>query len=267
MYRARHVFFCQDKRKCGAHSWHRTGASPTPGASSHQHRPHLNARTGNRLAATVKHSQCQSPGTKAALPCRSCRKRLPKLWTQIPRPIGTKFSPHRECHIARSDQKRLFPGLPFSSLPPVEASCSLSASPDHEDFHPCQMGTLLTVGQIGKPFSSFRCRKLGPHLCLPSGPLAGVPPLLLTVAALRFPGTSCPPIAPLPRIALAPSATGGASGDSSKSARLLCLRQHFPAFHITRWKTLCIMWKTSRYVILWKSCENFAHPLCTAKVL
>lgn len=27
------------------------------------------------------------------------------------------------------------------------------------------------------------------------------------------------------------------------------------------------MWKTSRYVILWKSCENFAHPLCTAKVL
>lgn len=206
------------------------------------------------------------------------------------------------------------------------------------------MGTLLTVGQIGKPCSALL--KTGAaiihcHVCrfpAPSGPLAGVPPLLLTVAALRFPGTSCPPIAPLPRIALAPSATGGASGDSSKSAHLLChrrrfpaktpsgqpisgpkrgrkpgpfletsslfpppaalrllytvaalvipasdkaeitaaaskagrffcLRQHFPAFHITRWKTLCIMWKTSRYVILWKSCENFAHPLCTAKVL
>ena len=129
-----------------------------------------------------KHSQCQSPGTKAALPCRSCRKRLPKLWPQIPRPIGTKFSPHRECHIARSDQKRLFPGLPFSSLPPVEASCSLSVSPDHEDFRSCQMGTLLTVGQIGKPCSALL--KTGAaivhcHVCrfpAPSGPLAGAPP-------------------------------------------------------------------------------------------
>lgn len=173
----------------------------------------------------------------------------------------------------RVRSKVSFSGPPFSSLPPVEASCSLSASPDHEDFHPCQMGTLLTVGQIGKACSALLetgAAIVHCHVCrfpAPSGPLAGVPPLLLTVAALRFPGTSCPPIAPLPRIALAPSATGGASGDSSKSARLLCLRQHFPAFHITRWKTLCIMWKTSCYVILWKSCENFAHPLCTAKVL
>ena len=111
-------------------------------------------------------------------------------------------------------------------------------------------------------------------------------PLLLTVAALRFPGISCPPIAPLPRNKLAFSATGGASllytvaalaipasdkaeitAAASKAGRFLCLRQRFPAFHITRWKTLCIMWKTSCYVILWKSCENFTHPLCTAKVL
>ena len=33
LYRARHIFFCQDKRKCGAHSWHRTGAFPTPGTA------------------------------------------------------------------------------------------------------------------------------------------------------------------------------------------------------------------------------------------
>ena len=147
-------------------------------------------------------------------------------------------------------------------------------------------------------------------------------PLLLTIAALRFPGISCLPIAPLPRNPLAYSASGSASPQkhrpasrfpapkrgrkpgpfletsslfpppaalrllytvaalvipasdkaeitaaASKVGRFFCLRQRFPAFHITRWKTLCIMWKTSYYVILWKSCENFAHPLCTAKVL
>lgn len=140
-----------------------------------------------------------------------------------------------EMTYCRVRSKMSFSGPPFSSLPPIDASCSLSASPDHEDFHPCQMGTLLTLGQIGTLGSALL--KTGAaivhcHVCrfpAPSGPLAGVPPLLLTVAALRFPSTSCPPIAPLPRIALAPPATGGASGDSSKSARLLCLRQHFPA--------------------------------------
>lgn len=167
------------------------------------------------------------------------------------------------------------------------------------------MGVLLTVGQIKKPFSSFRCRKLGPHLCslsyqlstgsadadfahrrgiaipghfmpanraassnrprslrhrrrfgrfLQSGSLF-LPPaalrLLYTVAALVIPASDKAEI----------------TAAASKAGRFFCLRQHFPAFHITRWKTLCIMWKTSCYVILWKSCENFAHPLCTAKVL
>ena len=75
--------------------------------------------------------------------------------------------------------------------------------------------------------------------------------LLYTVAALAIPASDKAEI----------------TAAASKAGRFLCLRQRFPSFHITRWKTLCIMWKTSCYVILWKSCENFAHPLCTAKVL
>ena len=80
---------------------------------------------------------------------------------------------------------------------------------------------------------------------------AGGASLLYTVAALAIPASDKAEI----------------TAAASKAGRFLCLRQRFPAFHITRWKTLCIMWKTSCYVILWKSCENFTHPLCTAKVL
>ena len=171
-------------------------------------------------------------------------------------------------------------------------------------FIPAKQEFSSPLDRSKSPFHRFVAENWGPTFahCHTSCPPAQPTPLLLTVAALRFPGTSCPPIAPLPRIALAPSATGGASGDSSKAGRFISLRQHFPAkhrpasrfsapkgaenrgrsskqarffrrwrrfacFHITRWKTLCIMWKTSRYVILWKNCENFAHPLCTAKVL
>ncbi len=43
-----------------------------------------------------------------------------------------------------------------------------------------------------------------------------------TVAAMRFPGTLCPPIAPLPRHSLASSATGGASAMSTFSAASAC---------------------------------------------
>ena len=47
-----------------------------------------------------------------------------------------------------------------------------------------------------------------------------------TVAAVRFPATSCPPIAPLPRIDLASSATGGASVNSTILLYSSCVRRH-----------------------------------------
>ena len=98
-------------------------------------------------------------------------------------------------------------------------------------FIPAKWEFSSPLDRSKSPFHRFVAENWGPTFahCHTSCPPAQPTPLLLTVAALRFPGTSCPPIAPLPRIALAPSATGGASGDSSKSAHLLCHRRRFPA--------------------------------------
>lgn len=160
-------------------------------------------------------------------------------------------SPSRHCdsRALHARQSRRF--LESPSLPPPLAA--LRAIPRNP----------LTCSATGgaspqkhRPASRFpapkRGRKPGPFLETSSlFPPPAALRLLYTVAALVIPASDKAEI----------------TAAASKAGRFFCLRQHFPAFHITRWKTLCIMWKTSRYVILWKSCENFAHPLCTAKVL
>ena len=215
-----------------------------------------------------------------------------------------------------SDQKRLFPGLPFSSLPPVEASCSpsrptgprrlLSLSNGNFPYGRTDRKAPFSVAKNrGPTFAHRRNRQPGRRrlahrhsgcpwisrrrFCSPSRHCDSR--ALHARQSRRFlesPSLPPPPAAlrAIPRNPLASSASGSASpqkhrpasrfpspkgaGNRGRSSKQACFFRHwrrFACFHITRWKTLCIMWKTSRYVILWKSCENFAHPLCTAKVL
>ena len=144
--------------------------------------------------------------------------------------------------------------------------CSPSRHCDSQAFHACQSRRFLEIRSLalppaalsrktpsGQPISGpKRGRKPGPFLETSSlFPPPAALRLLYTVAALAIPASDKAEI----------------TAAASKAGRFFRHRRRFACFHITRWKTLCIMWKTSRYVILWKSCENFAHPLCTAKVL
>lgn len=114
---------------------------------------------------------------------------------------------------------------------PAASACP----PSPGDFRPCQMGTLLTLGQIGtlgsampKTWSRLAHCHSG---CLPAQPTA----LLLTVGTHRLPALSGPP-ARAPPLLLTVAALVIPASDkaeitaaASKAGRFFCLRQHFPA--------------------------------------
>ena len=104
LYRARHVFFCQDKRKCGAHSGHRSGAPPAPVSA-------LMPFEKKRSPTLVKHEHRsrraapEHPGSgigRTQMPAPEHPAQLPAA----PRPAGLGAGALEKTHIPRTGLRR-----------------------------------------------------------------------------------------------------------------------------------------------------------------